>query len=74
MRHIIKLTANLSCEAAAQVHGTRAGLVCLEPQHDSGGEFIVSIASAGLLLFMSHTETLSQNFAFKLPVVREQKD
>lgn len=41
----------LSCKAAAQVHGSGAGLGCLEPQHDSGGEFVVSSSTAGLLLF-----------------------
>lgn len=40
----------LSCEAAAQVHGSGAGLSRLEPQHDSGGEFVVSSTTAGLLL------------------------
>lgn len=45
----------LSREAAAQVHGTGAGLGCLEPQHDGGGEFVVSSATAGLLLLKQHT-------------------
>lgn len=49
------LTANLSCEAAAQVDGAGLRLGCLEPQHDSRGEFIVSIATTGLLLFISQT-------------------
>lgn len=44
------LTPYLSCKAAAQVHGTGAGLGCLEPQHDGGGEFVVSSTTAGLLL------------------------
>lgn len=43
-------TPYLSCKAAAQVHGTGASLGCLEPQHDGGGEFVVSSATAGLLL------------------------
>lgn len=47
---ILGLTANLSCEAAAQVDGAGLSLGCLEPQHDSRGEFIVSVATAGLLL------------------------
>lgn len=51
------LTADLSCEAAAQVDGAGLRLGCLEPQHDSRGEFIVSIATTGLLLFISQTHT-----------------
>lgn len=47
----VSLTLYLSCKAATQVHGTRTGLGCLEPQHDGGGEFVVSSATAGLLLF-----------------------
>lgn len=47
------MTANLSCEAAAQVDGAGLRLGCLEPQHDSRGEFIVSVATTGLLLFIS---------------------
>lgn len=39
------LTANLSCEAAAQIDGARLVLGCLEPQHDSGGELIVSVTA-----------------------------
>lgn len=52
---MVGLTANLSCEAAAQVDGAGLRLGCLEPQHDSRGEFIVSIATTGLLLFISQT-------------------
>lgn len=48
-------TVYLSCKAATQVHGTRAGLGCLEPQHDSGGEFVVSSTTAGLLLRTADT-------------------
>lgn len=40
----------LSCKAASQVHSTGTRFGCLEPQHDSGGEFIVSRTAAGLLL------------------------
>lgn len=44
-------TRYLSCKAAAEVHGTGASFRCLEPQHDSGGEFVVSGTATGLLLF-----------------------
>lgn len=53
--HLFGSTPYLSCEAATQVHGTGASLGCLEPQHDGGGEFIVSSTTAGLLLLAQHT-------------------
>ncbi len=46
----------LSCKAASEVHGAGAGLGCLEPQHDGGGEFIMSRTAAGLLLLAQKTE------------------
>lgn len=54
-------TRYLSCKAAAEVHGTGASFRCLEPQHDSGGEFVVSGTTTGLLLF-AKTEATS-NYA-----------
>lgn len=60
-------TPYLSCKAATQVHGTGASLGCLEPQHDSRGEFIVSSTAAGLLLLAQHTQqAMSQQFKLKL--------
>lgn len=44
----------LSRKAAPQVHSTGTSFGCLEPQHDSGGEFIVSRSAAGLLLHREH--------------------
>lgn len=44
----------LSRKAAPQVHSTGTSFCCLEPQHDSGGEFIVSRSAAGLLLHREH--------------------
>lgn len=52
---LFRSTPYLSCKAAAQVHGTGAALGCLEPQHDGGGEFIVSSATTGLLLLATQT-------------------
>ena len=49
-------TLYLSCKAATQVHGARAGLGCLEPEHDGGGEFVVSSTTAGLLLIAQQTQ------------------
>ena len=41
---------DLSREAASQVHGSGGGLGRLEPEHDGGGEFVMSCAAARLLL------------------------
>lgn len=53
----------LSRKAASQVHSTGTSFGCLEPQHDSGGEFIVSRAAAGLLL---HREALAVEHFYRL--------
>lgn len=59
--HMFGSTPYLSCKAATQVHGTGASLGCLEPQHDGGGEFIVSSTTAGLLLLAPHARTHAHN-------------
>lgn len=63
---LFSLTVYLSCKAATQVHGTRAGLGCLEPQHDSGGEFVVSSSTAGLLLRTADTTSYETTGKFAL--------
>lgn len=60
------LNPYLSCKAATQVHGTGASLGCLEPQHDGGGEFIVSSTTAGLLLLaQTHTKSTGSTIQTK---------
>lgn len=65
-------TRYLSCKAAAEVHGTGASFRCLEPQHDSGGEFVVSGTTTGLLLF-AKTEATS-NYAKHDNMLPSRKD
>lgn len=40
----------LSGQAASQVHGARARLVGLQPQHHRGGQLVMGSAATGLLL------------------------
>lgn len=54
--YLFSLMPYLSCKAATQIHGTRATFGCLKPQHDGGGEFIVSVTTATLLLLTQHIE------------------
>ena len=47
---------DLAGKGASEVHGSRAELVGLEPEHAGGGKLVVSAAAARLLLDLDHVD------------------